>query len=334
MRAALLAAVLAGMLVACSDSMSGSPLAGSFEQFTFSNAAGKRSYKLYVPRNASGALPLIVDLHGCSSNADEEARWSRFNTLAERYQVIVAYPEQDPAANGSRCWNWFLPAHQKRGAGEPSLIAGITREVMAAHPVDARRVYIAGISAGGAMANILAVNHPELYAAAMIYAGCEYTGVCFGTVAAIPPEMAGETAYRQMGERARVVPVLVLQGQTDPLVPYPNADIIVQQFLASGDWSDDGINNGSIARERSGTRSGTSAGGRAYDIDDYRDAAGCLVAQRWLVQGMGHMWAAEGNGSPRDTALTDPLAPDLSTPTFEFLLSHAMPATGRRCTGA
>ena len=326
----LLAAALLG---ACGDSgpgQAGGRGKASFEAYSYTGNAGTRTYKIYVPASYTGEpWPLVVELHGCSSSADEEARWSRFNELAEHYQILVAYPEQSAAANGSRCWNWFLPEHHERDAGEPSLIAGITREVMARHAVDPTRVYVGGISAGGAMANIMAVTYPDLYAAAMIYAGCEYEGLGFGTVAAIPPEMAGESAYRQMGERARIVPVLVLQGDQDPLVPFPNADIIVQQFLANDDWADNGTNDGSVSREPVATRTGTSAGGRDFEIDDYTDSKGCLIAQRWLVHGMGHMWATPSNGSPRDLALTDPLAPDLSNPTLQFLLSYRQ---GKTCT--
>jgi poly(hydroxyalkanoate) depolymerase family esterase len=333
MRRLLTLAVVCLGLAGCPESAPPGDAAG-FERFQFSNDAGARDYAVYVPSGYTGdtALPLLVDLHGCSSNAEEEARWSRFNTLAETFQVIVAYPEQDPDANGSLCWNWFLPEHQSRDAGEPSLIAGITREVMGRWNVDPQRVYIAGISAGGAMSNILAVNYPELYAAAMIYAGCEYKGVCFGTVAALPPEMAGEMAYQAMGPRARVVPVLVIQGDTDPLVPYPNADLIVQQFLAGDDWADNGANDGSIDRARSGTRAGEKPGGHTYDVDEYVQADGCRLAERWLVHGMGHMWSnAPSDGSPRDLALTDPAGPDVSTRTFEFLLSHPMTAAGGGC---
>ncbi len=332
------AAVLtAPLLTACGTS---DPLAtvggGSFERFSYTNPAGTRTYKVYVPASYTGdAVPLIVDLHGCGSNADEEARWSRFNELAETYRVLVAYPEQDPNANGSRCWNWFLAEHQSRDAGEPSLIAGITREVMSRWHVDARRVYVAGISAGGAMSDIMAVTYPELYAAAMIYAGCEYKGgpSCLGSTGTLSGEASGQMAYEAMGPRARVVPIFVIQGDTDPVVPPANAELVVQQFLASDDWADNGQNDGSVSRNRSATRSGQKPGGQAYAIDDYTDAAGCLLVQRWLIQGMGHMWSnAASSGSARDAALTDPSGPDVSTPTFEFLLSYVMPDSSTVCT--
>ncbi len=347
MRAPLAAAVLASGLAAGCDS-AGLPLAdvpavagdaiARFERFSFSNAAGQRNYKLYVPQGytADKALPLIVDLHGCGSNADEEARWSGFNALAEARQVLVAYPEQDPNANGSRCWNWFLPEHQTREAGEPAIIAGITHEVMGRWNVDARRVHIAGISAGGAMSVIMAATHPDLYASAMAYAGCEYMGLpCLGAPSATPAETSGEMAFQQMGPRARVVPVMVIQGDADPLVPSINAEMVVQQFLAMGDWADDGANNGSISRVSAGTERNQKPGGRSSVIDRYTDASGCLLALHWLIEGSGHMWSnATPNGSPRDAALTDPLGPDVSTPSFEFLLSHALPANGRACTAS
>jgi poly(hydroxyalkanoate) depolymerase family esterase len=308
----------------------------SFERYSYTNEFGTRTYKVFVPAGLprGKAAPLIVELHGCGGNADEEARWSRFNALAAERGMLVAYPEQDPNANGSRCWNWFNPDHQERDAGEPSLIAGITRAVAEHWRVDARRTYVGGISAGGAMSVVMAATYPDLYASAMVYAGCEYKGTtCAGTVAAVPPETAGEWAYQASGGHARVVPVLVIQGDSDPLVPYPNADIVVQQFLATDDWADDGSNNGSIPRERAATADGAVPGGHSYAIDTYVDASGCVLAQRWLIHGMGHMWSnGESNGSPRDQLFTDPLGPDVSTPTVDFFLSHPMAKDGAQCT--
>lgn len=307
---------------------------GSFDQFSYTNSADTRTYRVYVPTTYKGLpLPLVVELHGCGGDAVEEARWSRFNELAERESFLVAYPQQDPNANGSRCWNWFLPDHQSRGVGEPSIIAGITNAVMARWAVDPRRVFVGGISAGGAMSDIMAVTYPDLYAAGMVYAGCEYKGTtCLGAVAALPAEASGQMAYQAMGPRARVVPMIVIQGDADVVVPFPNAELIVQQFLASDDWSDDGQNNSSISRTRSSTRAGAKPGGRTFDIDYYTDATSCLLAERWLIHGTGHAWSnAVSNGSPRDMLLTDPLGPDVTTPSYQFFLSHPMPQTGRVC---
>lgn len=322
-------------LSACGDSPPGpSAGLGRFELFSYTNGAGTRTYKVYTPSTYSGqVLPLIVELHGCGGNADEEARWSRFNSLAEAHGFLVAYPEQNAAANGSRCWNWFLPEHQERGAGEPSIIAGITAEVAARFAVDASRIYVGGISAGGAMAVNMAATYPDVYAAALAYAGCEYKGTsCTGSVAAVPPETAGQWAYEAAGPTARVVPVIVIQGEADAEVPYPNADIIVQQFLAADDWADNGANDASIPRERSATTSGSKEGGHTWDIDYYVDAQGCGLAERWLIHGMRHAWSnGESNGSPRDVLFTDPMGPDVSTRIIDFFLSHPMPPAGVLC---
>jgi poly(hydroxyalkanoate) depolymerase family esterase len=310
-----------------------------FERYSYTNDFGTRTYKVFVPAGlpADTPAPLLVDLHGCGSDADEEARWSRFNDLARARGLLVAYPEQASSANNGRCWNWFLPEHQARDAGEPTLIAGITRTVMERWNVDARRVYVAGISAGGAMSDIMAVTYPDLYAAAMIYAGCEYQGgpTCLGSTGALSGEESGQRSYAAMGAHARVVPAFVIQGDADPLVPPENAELIVQQFLAIADWADDGRNDASVSRQPAATRTGTRPGGRNYSIDEYRDGSGCRLVERWLIEGMGHMWS-QGQPAdpptPRDDVLIDPLGPDVSTPTVDFFLSHPMPVTGTGCT--
>jgi len=311
---------------------------GSFDRYRYEDAAGARDYKVAVPRNYDGSpRALLVELHGCSSNPDEEARWSRLNHVARARGMLVVYPEQDPASNGNKCWNWFHPDHQTRDGGEPAIIAGITREVMKRWNIDPRAVYIGGISAGGAMSAVMAATYPDLYAAAMVYAGCEYKGTtCTAGYGAVPPETAGELAHREMGHRARVVPLIVIQGDRDALVPFPNAEQVVQQFLAADDWADNGKNDSSIPREPATTTQGaTPGGGHAYEIDTYRDGQGCTVVSRWLIHGMGHAWSAgESSGSPRDQLLTDPAGPKVTGPILDFLLQYRMPTNGRTCVAA
>jgi poly(hydroxyalkanoate) depolymerase family esterase len=329
--ATVLPVLVSALAVITSSEAAGGP--ASFDRYWYTNSAGTRSYKVFVPPSYSASMPLVVDLHGCGSNADEEARWSRFNELAATRRFFVAYPEQASSANGSLCWNWFLSDNHSRDAGEPSIIAGITRTVMQRWKIDPLRVWVAGISAGGAMSDIMAVTYPDLFASAMVYAGCEYKGTtCTGGLAALPPEVSGQLAYQAMGAHARVVPVFVIQGDIDVVVPSLNAEFVVQQFLAGDDWADDGQNNASISRMRSSTRSGSKPGGHTYDIDSYTDSKGCLLAERWLIHGMGHAWSnATPNGSPRDALLTDPLGPDVTTPTYEFFASHPMPKKGTAC---
>jgi len=333
-------ALLAMTLAGCGASTvpgTGADSTATFERHTYTNDAGTRTYKLYVPASlatsakAAAAPALVVELHGCGGDADEEARWSRFNALADQRGFLVAYPEQDPAANGSQCWNWFLAEHQERDAGEPSIIAGITRAIVEDHGVDATRVYVGGISAGGAMANIMAVTYPDLYAAALIYAGCQYKGgaSCLGAQGTLTDEQAGDAANAAMATRARVVPILAVVGSLDQEAPAANTEQVVQQHLANDDLVDDGMNNASVATSPARTDSGQVPDGHAYSVDTYEDASGCVLAQRWLIDGMAHAWSqGESDGSARDQLFTDPAGPDVTTPAVDFFLSHPMPPAG------
>ncbi|MHB8508092.1 MAG: extracellular catalytic domain type 1 short-chain-length polyhydroxyalkanoate depolymerase [Candidatus Dormibacteria bacterium] len=321
---------------------SGAP--GSFDLYTYSNSFGTRTYRVYVPPGYTGApLPLLLELHGCAPDtAEVEARWSRFNTLAAKLNFLVAYPQQDttyqgtdyanPTVNGSGCWNWFRPEDWNRDQNEPALLAGVTGAVMKRWSVDNRRVYVGGISAGGAMANVMAVTYPDIFAAALIYAGCEYmaTANCLGSVSAVPGNVSGQFANTQMGTRARVVPVIVIQGDSDPVVPFPNSVLVIQQWLAS-DALATGGSASPLPPTPTATVAGSKPGGQSYTVEDYRDASGCLLVQRWLVQGMMHQWSdTPSDGSTTDTIFTDPAGPDVTTPIYQFFMDHPMPPAGTR----
>src|ERR1700736_688520 len=216
------------------------PDGGQFVTGFYSNRAGSRTYKLYIPSGYCGqALPLVVMLHGCTQSPDDFAAGTRMNALAEERTCLVAYPAQAASANASKCWNWFNPGHQQRGQGEPSLIAGITRQVMQDYSVDARRVYVAGLSAGAAAAVIMGITYPDLYAAIGAHSGLA-CGAANDLHSAFAVMRQGEAeAVRRSdgasdgGECRRIVPTIVFHGDQDKTLHPRNADQIIAQSRAN-----------------------------------------------------------------------------------------------------
>ena len=254
--------------------------------------AGTRAYKLYVPSGAGDRpLPLVVMLHGCTQSPDDFAAGTRMNQLAEAHGCYVAYPEQSAEANAQRCWNWFQPDDQARDRGEPSLIAGITREIMAEHRVDPARVYVAGLSAGGAQAAIMAAAYPDLFAAVGVHSGLA-CGVARDVPSAWPRCEPARTAPTPAAAGPRV-PTIVFHGDQDHTVNPANGDRIVAQALGGA---------AGLAPE---IEQGRSEGGLDYSRTVYADASGRVLLERWTIHGAGHAWSG---GSP-DGTYTDPARP-------------------------
>jgi poly(hydroxyalkanoate) depolymerase family esterase len=278
---------------------------GTFSTHTFSNSAGQRQYKLYVPAvYKSEPLPLIVMLHGCTQNADDFAAGTRMNEMAERHGFIVVYPNQSQAANHSTCWNWFKPADQQRDQGEPSLIAGITREVIARYRIDRARVYVAGLSAGGAMADIMLKTSPDLYAAA-----CVHSGLAYGSAKDLPSALAAMKGGKAHRSRSRVEPqrpLIVFHGDADTTVHPSNATALVAAF-------DAGVTTVSPSPHATGTASGL----RGCTVQRLVAANG-VDAEYWSIHGAGHAWAG---GSQRGT-YTDPSGPDAAAEMLRFFFAH------------
>jgi len=280
--------------------------AGQFVTRSYSNDAGTRSYKLYVPANRGDKpMPLVVMLHGCTQNPDDFAAGTQMNALAERHGFLVAYPAQSANANGQHCWNWFKTQDQARDAGEPSLIAGITREIAAEHGVDAQRIFVAGLSAGAAMAVILGVTYPELYAAVGAHSGLPY-----GAAHDMPSAFAAMQGSGQPKRAAmKGVPTIVFHGDRDTTVNTGNAIAVVNQATESV---------GLRAPLTRTVHPRESANGREFTRTAYTDPAGHSRVEQWLLHGAAHAWS----GGSAAGSYTDTTGPDASAEMFRFFLAQ------------
>ena len=279
------------------------PPGARFEERVFTEAAGSRRYKVYVPSGYRGqALPVVVMLHGCTQNPDDFAAGTQMNALAEEQTFLVAYPEQPQSANLQRCWNWFAAGDQVREGGEPALIAGIARAVVSEFAADSSRVYAAGLSAGGAAAAILAATYPDLFAAVGVH-----SGLACGAARDVPgafAAMKGQGAAP--GRNRRTVPTIVFHGDGDRTVHPVNGEQVAAQAAPASGLTE------TVTR-------GTSPGGTAYTRTVSSDASGRPVLEQWVLHGTGHAWSG---GSP-DGSYTDPRGPDASRAMMAFFLAQA-----------
>ena len=299
---------------------------GTFRSGTFSH--GARPYKLYVPHNYTHGrpTPLLVALHGCTQDPDTFAAGTRFNTLADQYNFLVLYPQQNSTNNAGKCWNWFRPSNQARGRGEPALLAGMIDHIASHFTVDPDRVFIAGMSAGAAMAVIMGACYPDYFAAIGVHSGLEYKAATdlVGAQVAMnrggpDPALQGKLAYLSAGSASRVLPVIVFHGTRDETVSPINGDQVIQQFASTNDYADDGIANDSASATPSSIETGQVPNGYSYTVYTYL-YQGNVLLQHYHINGMGHAWSG-GSAAPPATH-TDPGGPDASTIMWNFFAGH------------
>jgi len=268
---------------------------GRFEPRNFTSEHGTRAYKLFIPTGYHGQpVPLVVMLHGCTQSPDDFAAGTRMNELAEAHTFLAAYPAQSKTANIQKCWNWFNPADQSRGAGEPAIIAGITRHIAAEFAVNPKQIFAAGLSAGGAMAATLGATYPDLFAAIGVH-----SGLACGAASDMPSAFtAMSLGAKPAKPDAQPIPTIVFHGDKDHTVNPANAEQVIAQSQAGQTFT---------------TQTTETP---AYTRTIQTGPNGAPILEKWILHGAGHAWSG---GSPAGT-FTSPKGPDASKEMLRFFL--------------
>jgi poly(hydroxyalkanoate) depolymerase family esterase len=335
------------------DGDEGEKVTGWEGPFLLVTGSGSRPYHVYTPPGyqVGTRTRLLVMLHGCTQTPRVSALGTQWNDLADEHNIIVVYPGQilqipENAirgsarsltrdqfgrcwrdGNGDHCWNWYLPEHQARDVGEPAIIAGITRAVMAntdKWTINPSCVYVAGMSAGGAMAVILGATYPELFSGVAVHSGLEYQAATdlLGAVRALTqggldPIGCGEQAFHAMGNYARAMPVIVIHGNEDQRAVPRNGEQVVRQWLETNRLASKGAFTAEFSKPASDVRYGEPVpGGHPYRIRKWTDSTGKIVQEYWTVDGLAHAWS----GGYWLGSFTDPRGPSATRAMYAFLI--------------
>lgn len=286
---------------------------GSFVGGIYSGAAGRRAYKLYTPSGYHGQpLPLIVMLHGCTQSPDDFAAGTEMNIVAERKQCFVLYPAQSSQANNSRCWNWFKTSDQARDSGEPAILAGMTQDIVRRYQIDPRRVFIAGLSAGGAMAAIMGTTYPDLFAAVGVHSGLPY-GAASDMPSALQAMQQGKGHKKGLKQGGKALPTIVFHGDHDKTVHPKNGETLVKQAEATASASAQGLH--------SAVQHDKVQYGHRYTVTVHHHPDGSPMIEYWLVHRAGHAWSG---GNPVGS-FTDAQGPNASEEMLRFFLGQPIP---------
>jgi poly(hydroxyalkanoate) depolymerase family esterase len=292
---------------------------GQFLSKSYSNQAGRRAYKLYIPSTYCGQpMPLMVMLHGCTQNPDDFSAGTQMNIVAEEKQCFVVYPAQEQSANASKCWNWFKAIDQQRGQGEPSIIAGITNEVIAEYGLDRDKIYVAGLSAGGAMAIIMGTTYPDLYKAVGVHSGLPYAAANdLPSAMSAMRGIAAKRAHFQNGASSQTalgaIPIIVFHGDRDTTVSAANGDRLIDDFVRNFKQKDAGAAMNVLVED------GGKPGQRTYTRTSHHVEGQPALAEHWVIHGAGHAWA----GGSANGSYTDANGPDASREMLRFFYTQS-----------